>query len=144
MNTRKQKFLETVPLSELIQYKKCLNKGRGRPTKECSPIMKEYKNFVNNQKVERKLKIVSKDKPLSKDKSASKPTTVPKSKPSKPMTFAEKCKKTPIAKCNKNIKNNKNEICKVFKTPNGKYCRKSKLKTKQPSKQEKKALSMMA
>ena len=54
----------------------------------------------------------------------------------KPMTAAEKCKKTPITKCEK--------PCKVFKTPNGKYCRKPKSAPKSPTKQTKKALSMMA
>ena len=132
MEKKKQMFLDTVPVSELTQYKKCLNKGRGRPTNECSPLMKEYKNFVNKQKVKR----IPKPKSASNTKPSHKSTHVSESKPSKPMTIAKKCKKTSIAECEK--------PCKVFKTPSGEYCRKPKSKAKKSSKQEKKTLSMMA
>ena len=119
----KTEFLDSIPAAKLREYKKCLE-ARGRPSKECKPIRDEFNKFVKANKS------TPKAKPTA-SKSKAKPA--PKAKP---MTVAEKCKKTPIAKCEK--------PCKVFKTPNGEYCRKSKHTPKSPTKQTKKALSMMA
>lgn len=122
----KMEFLDSVPAAKYSEYKKCLE-ARGRPSKECKPIRDEFNKFVK----------ATKAKPVPKAKA--KPAPKAKAKPApkaKPMTAAEKCKKTPITKCEK--------PCKVFKTPNGKYCRKPKSAPKSPTKQTKKALSMMA
>lgn len=119
MSTKiKQEFLDSVPVAKVKEYRECLEK-RGRPSKKCVPIREELKAF----------------KAASKPASKSVPKPAPKAKPSKPMTVADKCKKTPIKKCEK--------PCKVFKTPNGKYCRKAPPGPKKSSKQEKKTLSMM-
>lgn len=126
----KMEFLDSVPAAKLRQYKKCLE-ARGRPSKECKPIRDEFNKFVKANKSASK----AKSAPAPKVKPAPKAKAKPAPK-AKPMTAAEKCKKTPIAKCEK--------PCKVFKTPNGKYCRKPKSAPKSPTKQTKKALSMMA
>ena len=115
----KLEFLDSIPAAKLRDYKKCLE-ARGRPSKECKPIRDEFNKFVKaNKSAPRATKAKAKPAPKAK-----------------PMTVAEKCKKTPIAKCEK--------PCKVFKTPNGEYCRKPKPTPKSPTKQTKKALSMMA
>ena len=119
LSKNKTQFLESVPLAKLNKYRNCLQK-RGRPSKECVPIREEFKAFTDAPKA----KVASKAKAASE------------AKPSKPMTVAEKCKKTPIKKCDK--------PCKVFTTPSGKYCRKLKTGSRKSSAQEKKTLSMMA
>ena len=123
MSTKiKQEFLDSVPVTKVKEYKECLSK-RGPTTDKCKPIKSEFEKFKKAAKAE----VASKTKAVSKDKSVSK---------AKPMTVAEKCKRTPITKCK--------TPCKVFKTPNGKYCRKLKPGAKKSSKQEKKTLSTMA
>jgi hypothetical protein len=125
MSTKsKLEFLDSVPVAKLREYKKCLE-ARGRPSKKCQPIRVEFNKYVKANKVEPKVK------PVLKAKSAPNAKPAPKAKP---MTVAEKCKKTPVVECK--------EPCKIFKTPNGKYCRKPKSKPRKSSKQEKKTLSM--
>ena len=128
-NFIKKEFLDSAPVTKLSEYKECLKsmEKRGRPSINCAPIRKEYKNFMKASKNA----LTSKESPVVKAPIATPPTTK-----AKKITIAEKCKKTPIAECK--------EPCKVYKTPNGEYCRKPKTKAKKSSKQTTKALSMMA
>ena len=46
-----QKFLDSAPVTKVSEYKECLKLmgKRGRPSKNCAPIRKEYHNFIKKE-----------------------------------------------------------------------------------------------